>query len=119
MECARALFSYGLSAYRYDRIELPGGFGAVSVKEGVLPGQAIDGKAEVALLLAGEKEFRLLLSGQDEVKWKVTLPKILEAPVMEGEQEGEAVLLLNGETIASCPVIAGKTVEKKVLPGAF
>lgn len=116
---ARALFSYGLSAYRYDRIELPGGFGAVSVKEGVLPGQAIDGKAEVALLLAGEKEFRLLLSGQDEVKWKVTLPKILEAPVMEGEQEGEAVLLLNGETIASCPVIAGKTVEKKDFTWCF
>ena len=110
---ARALFSYGLSTYRYDRIELPGGFGAVSVKEGVLPGQAIDEKAEVALLSAGEKEFRLLLSGQDEVKWKVTLPKILEAPVVEGEQEGEAVLLLNGETIASCPVIAGKTVGKK------
>ena len=116
---ARALFSYGLSAYRYDRIELPGGFGAVSVKEGVLPGQAIDGKAEVALLLAGEKEFRLLLSGQDEVKWKVTLPKILEAPVVEGEQEGEAVLLLNGETIASCPVIAGKTVEKKNFTWCF
>ena len=116
---ARALFSYGLSAYRYDRIEPPGGFGAVSVKEGVLPGQAIDGKAEVALLLAGEKEFRLLLSGQDEVKWKVTLPKILEAPVMEGEQEGEAVLLLNGETIASCPVIAGKTVEKKDFTWCF
>lgn len=116
---ARALFSYGLSAYRYDRIELPGGFGAVSVKEGVLPGQAIDGKAEVALLSAGEKEFRLLLSGQDEVKWKVTLPKILEAPVMEGEQEGEAVLLLNGETIASCPVIAGKTVEKKDFTWCF
>lgn len=116
---ARALFSYGLSAYRYDRIELPGGFGAVSVKEGVLPGQAIDGKAEVALLLAGEKEFRLLLSGQDEVKWKVTLPKILEAPVMEGEQEGKAVLLLNGETIASCPVIAGKTVEKKDFTWCF
>ena len=116
---ARALFSYGLSAYRYDRIELPGGFGAVSVKEGVLPGQAIDGKAEVALLLAGEKEFRLLLSGQDEVKWKVTLPKILEAPVAEGEQEGEAVLLLNGETIAFCPVIAGKTVEKKDFTWCF
>lgn len=116
---ARALFSYGLSAYRYDRIELPGGFGAVSVKEGVLPGQAIDGKAEVALLLAGEKEFRLLLSGQDEVKWKVTLPKILEAPVVEGEQEGEAVLLLNRETIASCPVIAGKTVEKKDFTWCF
>lgn len=116
---ARALFSYGLSAYRYDRIELPGGFGAVSVKEGVLPGQAIDGKAEVALLSAGEKEFRLLLSGQDEVKWKVTLPKILEAPVVEGEQEGEAVLLLNGETIASCPVIAGKTVEKKDFTWCF
>lgn len=116
---ARALFSYGLSAYRYDRIELPGGFGTVSVKEGVLPGQAIDGKAEVALLLAGEKEFRLLLSGQDEVKWKVTLPKILEAPVVEGEQEGEAVLLLNGETIASCPVIAGKTVEKKDFTWCF
>lgn len=116
---ARALFSYGLSAYRYDRIELPGGFGTVSVKEGVLPGQAIDGKAEVALLLAGEKEFRLLLSGQDEVKWKVTLPKILEAPVMEGEQEGEAVLLLNGETIASCPVIVGKTVEKKDFTWCF
>lgn len=116
---ARTLFSYGLSAYRYDRIELPGGFGAVSVKEGVLPGQAIDGKAEVALLLAGEKEFRLLLSGQDEVKWKVTLPKILEAPVVEGEQEGEAVLLLNGETIASCPVIAGKTVEKKDFTWCF
>ena len=116
---ARALFSYGLSAYRYDRIELPEGFGAVSVKEGDLPGQAIDGKAEVALLLAGEKEFRLLLSGQDEVKWKVTLPKILEAPVVEGEQEGEAVLLLNGETIASCPVIAGKTVEKKDFTWCF
>lgn len=116
---ARALFSYGLSAYRYDRIELPGGFGAVSVKEGVLPGQAIDGKAEVALLSAGEKEFRLLLSGQDEIKWKVTLPKILEAPVVEGEQEGEAVLLLNGETIASFPVIAGKTVEKKDFTWCF
>ena len=116
---ARALFSYGLSAYHYNRIELPEEVGVVSVKEGVLPGQTIDGKAEVALLLSGEKDFRLLLSEQDEVKLKVTFPKILEAPVAEGEQEGEAVLLLNGETVASCPVIAGKTVEKKDFTWCF
>lgn len=116
---ARALFSYGLSAYHYNRIELPEEVGAVSVKEGVLPGQTIDGEAEVALLLSGEKDFRLLLSEQDEVKLKVTFPKILEAPVAEGEQEGEAVLLLNGERVASCPVIAGKTVEKKDFTWCF
>ncbi len=89
------------------------------MKEGVLPGQAIDGKAEVALLLAGEKEFRLWLSGQDEVKWKVTLPKILEAPVMEGEQEGEAVLLLNGERLLLVRSLPEKTLKKRILPGAF
>ena len=116
---ARALFSYGLSAYHYNRIELPEEVGAVSVKEGVLPGQTIDGEAEVALLLSGEKDFRLLLSEQDEVKLKVTFPEILEAPVAEGEQEGEAFLLLNGETVASCPVIAGKTVEKKDFTWCF
>ena len=116
---ARALFSYGLSAYHYNRIELPEEVGEVSVKEGVLPGQTIDGEAEVALLLSGEKDFRLLLSEQDEVKLKMTFPKILEAPVAEGEQEGEAVLLLNGETVASCPVIAGKTVEKKDFTWCF
>ena len=116
---ARALFSYGLSAYHCNRIELPGEVGVVSVKEGVLPGQTIDGKAEVALLLSGKKDFRLLLSEQDEVKLKVTFPEILEAPVVEGEQEGEAVLLLNGETVASCPVIAGKTVEKKDFTWCF
>ena len=113
------MFSYGLSAYHYNRIELPEEVGEVSVKEGVLPGQTIDGEAEVALLLSGEKDFRLLLSEQDEVKLKVTFPKILEAPVAEGEQEGEAVLLLNGETVASCPVIAGKTVEKKDFTWCF
>lgn len=110
---ARALFSYGLSAYQYDTVTFPESFGEIAVEDGIMPGQGIDGTAEVPLLLSGEKSFRLLLSGKDEVKLQVTLPKSLTAPVAAGEEEGEAVFLLNGEKIAACPITAGKTVKKK------
>ena len=46
------------------------------------------------------------------MKLQVTLPRSLAAPVAAGEEEGKAVLLLNGEEIAVCPITAGKTVKK-------
>ena len=116
---ARALFSYGLSAYQYDTLTFPENFGEVAVEEGILPGQGIDETAEVPLLLSGEKSLQLLLSGKDEVKLQVTLPRSLAAPVAAGEEEGKAVLLLNGEEIAVCPIKAGKTVKKKDFSWCF
>lgn len=84
---ARALFSYGLSAYQYDTLTFPENFGEVAVEEGILPGQGIDETAEVPLLLSGEKSLQLLLSGKDEVKLQVTRPGVLQLRMLAARRK--------------------------------
>ena len=116
---ARALFSYGLSAYQYDTLTFPENFGEVAVEEGILPGQGIDETAEVPLLLSGEKSLQLLLSGKDEVKLQVTLPRSLAAPVAgrRGGRKGGSLTEWGRDRRLSDN--SGKTVKKKDFSWCF
>ena len=64
------------------------------------------------LQLLDRIDFQLLLRDEEKVKVTARLPKVLEAPVAEGEQVGEVVYTLEGEEIASYPVYTGERVEK-------
>ena len=61
---ARALFSYGLSAYQYDTLTFPENFGEVAVEEGILPGQGIHETAEAPLLLSGKRASSFCFPGK-------------------------------------------------------
>lgn len=103
---ARAMFGYGLAAYQYEDVGKTFDLDPVAVENGILPGQAIDEEAYVKLKEDGVCPVRLLLSGEDEVKVRVTIPAALKAPVEAGERVGEITYLLNGEVIRVFPVIA-------------
>lgn len=85
------------------------------MSQGQYEGTLGETAASVPLKLSvdpAEETLELLLKEEEKVKVTARLPKVLEAPVAEGEQVGEVVYTLEGEEIASYPVYTGERVEK-------
>jgi D-alanyl-D-alanine carboxypeptidase (penicillin-binding protein 5/6) len=62
-----------------------------------------------------EGPFRYLdINGQslDQVEETIVLPDVTVAPVVQGEQAGEAVYKLNGMEIGTVPILYGESVEE-------
>ena len=110
---ARTLFEYGLNTYRYENVKIKLPLKALPVENGVMPGQAMGDMAFVELSEESEKEVRLLLSREDQVKIAVTLPDKLKAPVGKGTKVGGITYLLNGEAVKYFPVLTTQAAEEK------
>lgn len=80
-----------------------------------LPAQKVSGGVEDEVNLAYADVFRYLdTAGNNlnEIEKEISLPQVIEAPVMEGDAVGEAVYKLNGTRIGSVSIVAVKSVEK-------
>ncbi len=99
------------------------GFSEFSVKE-ILKENQLLGVADVA---GGESQQVQLLAGSDfsypigkNEKVEITLPKpgFVYAPVSEGQEAGEAWILLNGKPVGKVPLRYGETIaqEQEELP---
>ena len=55
----------------------------------------------------------------DEVEASLDIPAVLEAPINEGDQVGELRVTLDGETLATSPLIARETVTELEFFGRF
>ena len=112
----RLLMEYGLENYQYRDVFLHDWTpGEVEVSQGQYEGILGETAASVPLKLSvdpAKESLELLLRDEEKVKVTARLPKVLEAPVAEGEQVGEVVYTLEGEEIASYPVYTGERVEK-------
>ena len=59
-----------------------------------------------------EKQQKILLKNDDRLQYQVRLKDELQAPVRKGEQIGRVVYMLNGQKIASFPILAVQNVDK-------
>lgn len=68
---------------------------------------------QVSLVMENQdKELKVLTGELDRVRIVKNLPKALEAPVAEGDPVGTVDYYLNGQPIASYPVLAGESAER-------
>ena len=59
-----------------------------------------------------EKQQKILLKNDDRLQYQVCLKDELQAPVRKGEQIGRVVYMLNGQKIASFPILAVQNVDR-------
>ncbi len=66
------------------------------------------------------RQISVLVSDKDNIELNVILPKFVYAPVASGDQLGEIEVKLNGETIATVPLVAaGEAKQDPSLPLTF
>ena len=59
-----------------------------------------------------EKQQKILLNKDDRLQYQVRLKDELQAPVRKGEQIGRVIYMLNGQKIASFPILAVQNVDR-------
>lgn len=59
-----------------------------------------------------EKQQKILLKNDDRLQYQVRLKDKLQAPVRKGDQIGRVVYMLNGQKIASFPILAVQNVDR-------
>jgi len=102
-----ALMEYGFSQYSEKLI-----VGANDILGEI---EIAGGESSRAALVAAE-DFRFYLSEEEQPEIKLPPPGFVYAPVVEGQDAGQAQIFLNSKCIGSIELIYGKTVEKEIQP---
>jgi D-alanyl-D-alanine carboxypeptidase (penicillin-binding protein 5/6) len=102
-----ALLAWGLSRYRVVRVIDPGrAYARVAVGYGEAP----------VALVPEQVAVRSLRLGRPLVE-RVVAPAVAALPIHEGERLGEVRVFLNGDLIASRPLVAARSVSRPGLGG--
>ena len=118
---ARTLLNYGKENYRYRNLFREIALEPVPVKNGVQREKQGEGSQagwkteDIRIPLSIEASPRKLeaLAGEnDQVRIMKNLPSVLEAPVARGSQVGTVEYYLNGQKIASYPILARESAER-------
>lgn len=99
------ILDYGFSNYEILKITKKGETaGNVSVKKGLA--------ASIPVIYKDNHEILLKRGQKDKITEEVRIPEFLNAPVKEGDNSGEAALLLDGKVIKSLPLVTTGDVQK-------
>ena len=110
-ESAR-LLDYGFSNWESARIEKKDmEAGVVKVKKGVI--------AEIPVIFSTDAFVVVKKGSKDKITGKLEIPEIVNAPVEQGQTIGVLNIDLDGERLASIPVVAAKSSEKCTLAKAL
>lgn len=111
----RKLMNYGLSDFEYQDVwkEIP--LPELPVKDAVPENGALYADTSVSLAIDGEKTLDVLLGKDESVEVELSLIPELTAPFEAGSQAGRVEYRLNGEILASYPVIAKEGARRKDL----
>lgn len=105
---ASALLNYGFANYAVANYS--------TFNEDVKPVTVKNGKSDSVMCVIGKSSPVLLEKGKEnDVKAHINLPENVHAPIKKGQQIGDIVLTLDGETIATSPIIAKSSVGKKIV----
>lgn len=100
---AYSLLDYGFDAYENTLLVDAGACMAYAdVTGGVKKGLAIYTKQAIL--------YPLRCDGGDEIEWRLDYTESLPAPVAAGSEVGVLTLLVNGEAVASSPLVTGEAV---------
>lgn len=102
---AAALLDYGFANYRL----YPAALAGTPVK-GEIPVEGGDPDS-IPLLLGADLTLLLPKGGEDEITFSAELPDALQAPLTAGDACGSIDVLLDGETVATLPLLAGESSQ--------
>ena len=97
--------NYGFANYTVNNF---GNKGTEVCKVKILNGQS----GNIVALTKDNTAIVIDKKEKENIKTHVNLPKELSAPIKKGQQIGEIIITLNGETIAKSNLIANKDVKK-------
>ena len=115
------LLDYGKNNYFYRTFWQEPDLSYIPVKDGISEDAAFadDISPDNSIYIGGrvkatkeEKQQKILLNKDDHLQYQVRLKSELRAPVRKGEQIGRVVYMLNGQKIASFPVLATQNVAR-------
>lgn len=116
---SRSLLQYGMKNYSYQEVFQVKQWKAVPVTDAVPDGGNVSGEALTGLTMNLKKEdmsLKLLKREDERVTIKEDIPKVLAAPVHEGEAVGSVSYYLEDQLVKTYPVYAADEVEK-ITPG--
>ena len=62
---------------------------------------------------AEQKESQILLADDERIVCRMNVPEMLEAPVKRRDKIGRVTFLLDGQILASYPVLAEQSIERR------
>ena len=115
------LLDYGKNNFYYRSFWQEPDLSYISVKDGIpeRDSHTDDFLPDGSIYIGGqvkateeEKQQKILLNNDDRLQYQVRLKDELQAPVRKGEQIGRVVYMLNGQKIASFPILAVQNVDR-------
>ena len=108
----KKLMEYGLEHFAYQSVKGAGQTFRIQVQDGAADlGQNISYTG--AKVISEQENLSFLLADWETVQVRRKIPKIVSAPIRAGTRIGEIEYLVDGEILASLPVVIQKTVEKR------
>ena len=109
----RKLMNYGLSDFEYQNVwkEIP--LPELPVRNAVPENGALYADTSVRLAVDGDQTLEVLLGKDESVEVELFLIPELTAPFEAGSQAGRVQYRLNGEILASYPVVAAEGAKKQ------
>lgn len=108
----KKLMNYGLTDFTYQDVwqEIP--LPELTVKGSVPEDGQLYHDTSMELMIEGETSLEVLLGKEEQVEISMALLPELSAPFEAGSQVGKVIYRLNGEILASYPVVTKEGAEK-------
>lgn len=108
----KMLMNYGLSEFEYQNVWREITLPKLPVKEAVPENGKLYADSSVPLCIDSEESLMVLLGKDEQVEVSLSLLPELTAPFEAGSQAGRLIYRLNGEILASYPVVTGEGAQK-------
>ncbi len=108
----KKLMNYGLSEFEYQNVWREVTLPELTVKDAIPENGRLYADTSVTLGIDSDEKLMVLLGKQEKVEVSLALLPELTAPFEEGSQVGRLVYRLNGEILASYPVVTREGAEK-------
>lgn len=115
----RKLAEYGIENYEYRSLEAFPQTEPILVYDGIPKSGQLFEEAGVDTAVEGDLASDMLLHREEQIEVSMTQEDTLTAPVRQGQQVGEVVYSLNGEVIATYPIVTKEGVKEKNFVWSF
>ena len=108
------LLNFGDENFSYQTCWKEPSLPVIKIEKGVQKDSAIGDEAVIQGILSvedKEKNKKILLKKGEQMSYELKLKKNIKAPVAKGEKIGTYSCILNGETIASYPVLSDRKID--------
>ena len=108
------LLNFGDENFSYQTCWKEPSLPVIKIEKGVQIDSAIGDEAVIQGILSvedKEKNKKILLKKEEQMSYELKLKENIKAPVAKGEKIGTYSCILNGETIASYPVLSDRKID--------